>query len=199
MVQRLTSNCAPHGIGMRRRRAGLLCPSFPVYVNDGEDFHDSDGRKDAWCEVPIGPMTSVRGADNVSIAGPTRFPEKLSGWYRRYLGRGPGAGRGVERHMRAPLRWFFDRLDEHRARRLRSALGRRQWLVSWDRLGDGCWRARLSCPSFDSTLERTGKSRARAIGRASRALTLLLAFRGKMNRRATRTGRDPDSPDDAWR
>jgi len=76
--------------------------------------------------------------------------------------------------------------------------------VSWERIsdgdgdGDGVWRARLSCPALVSTLERTGESRTKAIGRAARALTLLLAFRGKINRRTIRTTRDPDSPDDPW-
>jgi len=70
--------------------------------------------------------------------------------------------------------------------------------VSWHRVGDGPWLARLSCPSLASTLERTGTSRTKAIGRAARALTLLLTFRDQINRRTVRPGRDEDSPDDPW-
>ena len=78
--------------------------------------------------------------------------------------------------------------------------------MSWERIrdgdgdgdSDGAWRARLSCPALVSTLERTGESRTKAIGRAARALTLLLAFRGKITRGAIPTTRDPDSSDDPW-
>jgi hypothetical protein len=123
-----------------------------------------------------------------------RIPAKLSRLYWGYLGRGLVGTRGP---LRPPWHWVFDRLDERRARRRRLALGKRQWLVSWERAVDGGWRARLSCPSLVSTLERTGKTRTKAIDRSTRALTLLLAFRTEVNRRRAGPGRGPVSPDDA--
>jgi hypothetical protein len=102
------------------------------------------------------------------------------------------------------LRWLSDRNDERRAHRLRATLGRRQWLVSWEHETDGVeddghWRARLSCPTLDSTLERTGRTRTRAIEHAARSLTLLLSLRAEIERRAAQLGDDLDSTDEPWR
>jgi hypothetical protein len=138
------------------------------------------------------------GAETVLTGGLTRIPEQLSRWYRGYLGRSPRGSLERSRHSRMPLSWIFDRLDERRARRFRTVLGRRQWLVSWEWIGDGCWLARLSCPSLATTLERTGRTRTRAIGRATRALTLHLTFRDELNRRTTRSGLDPSPPEYPW-
>jgi hypothetical protein len=80
----------------------------------------------------------------------------------------------------APARladWAFGTLDERRARRLREELGRRRWLVSWQRDPDGRWRARLSGPETPRTVERTARTRSRAIERAARAMGRILDFR----------------------
>jgi len=91
----------------------------------------------------------------------------------------------------------LDRLDEGRARRLRVRLGKRLWLVSWNRHGDGLWRARLSCPSLVSTLERTATSRAQAIEHAVHALSRLLLVRGQFLARQTQVAPDRDFEPDS--
>jgi hypothetical protein len=73
-------------------------------------------------------------------------------------------------------------MDERRARRLRFQLGRRRWLVSWQRRSDGRWLARLSCPSLVFTLERSGKTRTAAIAHAMRTLDVILSLRYLLNR-----------------
>jgi hypothetical protein len=65
---------------------------------------------------------------------------------------------------------FRDKRDDQRARVLRANYGRRGWLVSWRRLEDGSWLARLSCPEWPETVEATGATRCRAILRADWAL-----------------------------
>lgn len=70
---------------------------------------------------------------------------------------------------------LLDQVDERRARRLRVELGRRQWLVSWLAEPDGRgWRARVSCPGLDATVERVGATRCRAIEQACKAVELLM-------------------------
>ncbi|MBX6316353.1 MAG: hypothetical protein IRY99_26095 [Isosphaeraceae bacterium] len=76
--------------------------------------------------------------------------------------------------MYSLLQSLCDRLDERRARRLRERYGRSGWLVSWLRLEDGSWLARLSSPDLPDTCERTGRTRSEAIRRADEALLRLL-------------------------
>ena len=65
--------------------------------------------------------------------------------------------------------------DERWARWMREEFGRKRWLLSWHRLGDGRgWLARLSCPEHPETVEVEGQSRCHAIGRAHRALEAIL-------------------------
>ncbi len=73
--------------------------------------------------------------------------------------------------------WFRSLLegrDEHRARQLRTDLGRLRWLVSWQRTPSGFWLARVSAPEIRPTIERSGTTRCRAIRRATRVLTHIL-------------------------
>jgi hypothetical protein len=76
----------------------------------------------------------------------------------------------------AMLLSLYDQLDEISARRLRSCLGQERWIVSWVEESSELdrWRARVSCPQIDLTLERVGSTRCRAIRRARRALAELL-------------------------
>lgn len=109
------------------------------------------------------------------------------------------------RAARAALRWgafpgsivraVWDRLDERRARRRRARLGRRLWLVSWQRGDGGGWWARLSSPSLLYTLERTGRTRSQAIDRAVRALTRILDLQQQRAAAARPTASDPDELD----
>lgn len=74
-----------------------------------------------------------------------------------------------------PFGWMQtlrDRADELAARRLRHTLGRRRWIVSWspERGCDANWRARISCPEIELTIERASTSRCRAIVKAREAL-----------------------------
>ncbi len=91
-------------------------------------------------------------------------------------------------------------MDERRALRLRTRLGQRRWLVSWqwqpEGQGTGRWRARLSCPSLVWTLERMGKTRTEAIEIAARALVQLLALRQLLHRDSLEIADDLESPDD---
>lgn len=75
--------------------------------------------------------------------------------------------------MRPLLNHLRDRLDERRARRARTRLGHRRWLVSWRRTGRGAWLARLSCPEVPETVEQAGRTRSEAIAAAVAALTLI--------------------------
>lgn len=70
---------------------------------------------------------------------------------------------------------LFDGRDQRRAQLLRLELGARLWLVSWSRRRDGRWLARVSCPQFDATFERSGWSRCEAIRRAEGAIRRLLS------------------------
>jgi hypothetical protein len=91
---------------------------------------------------------------------------------------------------------MIDRLDERRAVRLRAVLGKDRWLVSWQYEGDRRWRARLSCSLLVSTLERTGRTRTEAIGRAAQALDRLLTLRDIFHRREIRVHWDSQAFDD---
>ncbi len=65
--------------------------------------------------------------------------------------------------------------DERWARWMREEFGRKRWILSWQRLGEGRgWLARLSCPEHPETVEVDGQSRCHAIGRAHRALEAIL-------------------------
>jgi len=68
----------------------------------------------------------------------------------------------------------MDQVDQARAVRLRTEYGRVKWLVSWYEQEDGFWLARLSCPSYDETVEALGQSRCLAIDSATRHLLDLL-------------------------
>jgi hypothetical protein len=72
------------------------------------------------------------------------------------------------------LGWLFDRRDERLARRRRDELGHAAKLVSWQRLPDRRWRARLSCSDWPDTIERAGRTRCEAIERADNALKFVL-------------------------
>jgi hypothetical protein len=75
------------------------------------------------------------------------------------------------------LSWFreaTDRRDERRAQRLQADYGRRGWLLSWCRAGDGLWRASLSSPQWPRTTVARGRTRREAIDRADLALRLVL-------------------------
>ncbi len=82
--------------------------------------------------------------------------------------------------MQTMLKTLRDDHDERWARLMRDEFGRRRWLLSWQRddAGEG-WVARLSCPQLPETVERQGRSRCHAIGRANRALTALLQAVGR--------------------
>ena len=92
------------------------------------------------------------------------------------------SGLSHSRYVWSPLLFPFrlwsrglDDLDERRARRLRADLGQRRCLVSWHRLPEGAWRARLSGPGLVVTIERSARRRSRAIVRATRAMDRILA------------------------
>src|SRR5438128_2094524 len=83
-----------------------------------------------------------------------------------------GVRRGLLAGVRAlvPVRLvvaIVDFMDERVARRHRRVFGRRRLLLSWQREPDGRWKARLSGPGLVHTIERTGRSRRRAIARAA--------------------------------
>ncbi|MEO6808212.1 MAG: hypothetical protein ABI353_03770 [Isosphaeraceae bacterium] len=69
--------------------------------------------------------------------------------------------------MCEPYRSQDDRQDDNLARSLREEFGEMQWLVSWTRLDDGAWLARLSGPGVSRTVEAVGPSRCEAIRDAS--------------------------------
>jgi len=69
---------------------------------------------------------------------------------------------------------LLDRRDDCQARRRRDELGRSLKLVSWQRLPDRRWRARLSCDEWPETIVRAGRTRCEAIDQAERALQVLL-------------------------
>ena len=101
--------------------------------------------------------------------------------------------------MVGPFRWVwtvFDCRDERRARALRESYGKRLRLLSWVRDSDGRWRARLSGPGVERTLERTGRSRARAAESAAVAMDRLLIARYTLGPHLRRA---PDSKDDGAR
>lgn len=90
----------------------------------------------------------------------------------------------------------IDVLDERAAQRLQGTLGRRRWLVSWQRDANGRWRARLSGPELIHTIERTGGTRWRAIRRSVGALDRLPTLRARIGRKPRRVaggnaGNDP--------
>lgn len=64
-----------------------------------------------------------------------------------------------------------NRIDESRAVRLRNEYGRVYWLLSWEQdENTELWIARLSCPSFEETIEGIGQTRCLAIDNATRFL-----------------------------
>jgi hypothetical protein len=65
---------------------------------------------------------------------------------------------------------LLDEIDDERARRLRTDLGGRRWIVSWARTDDGTWLARVSGPGHPETIERNGLTRVHAIELAVDAL-----------------------------
>jgi hypothetical protein len=69
---------------------------------------------------------------------------------------------------------LLDRRDERLARQRRSELGGSLMLVSWQRLPDRRWRARLSCEAWPETIERAGRTRCEAIECAEHALQFVL-------------------------
>lgn len=71
---------------------------------------------------------------------------------------------------------LLDRRDEHLAQRRRAELGSLSKLVSWQRLPDRRWRARVSSPDWPETIERAGRSRCEAIERADEALRLAVVY-----------------------
>jgi hypothetical protein len=75
---------------------------------------------------------------------------------------------------------LLDRRDERLARQRRGELGHCRKLVSWQRLSDRRWRARLSCEEWPETIERAGRTRCEAIERAEHALQLV--FAGQLDR-----------------
>ena len=84
----------------------------------------------------------------------------------------------------------LDGLDERLARARRQAFGRRCCVLSWQRELDGSWRARLSGPDLEMTIERSARTRACAIFRSARVLRRIRAFRARL---ATCPDPDPDS------
>lgn len=76
----------------------------------------------------------------------------------------------------------LDRLDERLARARREAFGRRAWLLSWHREPDGSWRARLSGPDLERTVERTARTRACAVRRTARAAVRIRAYRARLGK-----------------
>ena len=87
--------------------------------------------------------------------------------------------------MRRTCGWF-DRHDERRAHERRSTLGTRRWLVSWQREPDCRWRARVSGPGVAHTVEGTGRTRIRAIGRAVAAMEQILVRRARLEKSVNR-------------
>ena len=92
---------------------------------------------------------------------------------------------------------LIDNVDERAARRLRRALGRRAWLVSWQPGRNGRWQARISAPELVRTIERTGWTRWQAIRRATAAVDRLPTLRARIGRHprhvaGVMTGDDPD-------
>lgn len=75
----------------------------------------------------------------------------------------------------------FDRFDERRACGRRERLGRRWWLLSWQREGRGLWMARLSGPEVMDTIERSGLTRCAAITRSTRAMKQNLSIRAQVD------------------
>lgn len=69
----------------------------------------------------------------------------------------------------------LDLVDRERAKRIRRDYGLVGWLVSWYHQDhDGLWVARVSCPTYDDTVEGVGVSRCKAIDAATRALLAIL-------------------------
>jgi hypothetical protein len=143
-------------------------------------------------EITTGFDDESPGACIVMTVGDGQLPEPLSRWHTILLilrlCRRPPAGVRI----RSPAGWIGDHVDEHRARQLRFRLGQRRWLVSWQRLNDGRWLARLSCPSLVFTLERSGKTRTAAIAHAIRTLDAILSLRLVLRRGAPETAQDAD-------
>ncbi|GAC1469672.1 MAG: hypothetical protein NVSMB9_13740 [Isosphaeraceae bacterium] len=81
---------------------------------------------------------------------------------------------------------FLDRRDERQACSHREEFGGRRWVLSWHRRSDGLWTARLSGPEVVRTLERTARTRRKAIARAARAMSSLSARRSLLDPRAPR-------------
>ena len=85
---------------------------------------------------------------------------------------------------------FLDWLDDRLARHRRHDFGRRSWLLSWSREPEGTWRARLSGPDLERTIERSARTRSWAIFRSARALARIRTFQ---SRDPKRRGRGTDS------
>ena len=77
--------------------------------------------------------------------------------------------------MKPMMKSMIDSRDDRIAREMRDAFGRCGWLVSWHRLGDDSWLARLSCPDIVETVEEFGRTRREAIVLAEAELTRRLA------------------------
>jgi hypothetical protein len=81
--------------------------------------------------------------------------------------------------MRTFFNDWWDQRDRRRAEQWRAILGQRLWLVSWSShrksTGACCFLARVSCPQFEATVARVGRSRNEAIRRAVASLQLLLS------------------------
>jgi hypothetical protein len=137
---------------------------------------------DAMLEITTGFEDESPGACIVMTVGDGRLPEPLWRWHRILLILRIGGRPRAAVRIRSPVGWIGDRVDEHRARRLRFQLGRRRWLVSWQRQDDGRWLARLSCPSLVFTLERSGKTRTAAIAHAVSTLDVILSLRYLLHR-----------------
>jgi hypothetical protein len=89
------------------------------------------------------------------------------------------------------VKHVLDALDERRARRLRDEFGRRLWLLSWHQQPDRRWRARLSGPGLVCTIERSARTRRRAIGRTARAMSRIMAHQARTEPAGVRC---PDPP-----
>ena len=73
---------------------------------------------------------------------------------------------------------LFDQYDEARAVALRTDLGKLGFVVSWLHVGR-VWLARVSVKRVARTVERTGQTRADAIGKAVGTVGAILELREK--------------------
>ena len=72
-----------------------------------------------------------------------------------------------------------DSIDEDRAVRLRTQLGKKGWIISWlPSLGD-LWMARVSTSRFDKTVEAISATRVRAINHGVKVLEHILELQAE--------------------